>query len=346
MAHVSTFTIPESSGGERLDSALFACGAFPTRSAAAKAIEQGLVLVNGKPALKRTMMREGDVIVVAEPQAAPAPLHEEIPLDIRYEDEHLLVLSKQVGLVCHRDDKYTENTLSDALIRHCGIDHLCNLQGDDDRPGIVHRLDKNTSGLMMAAKTDEAGEALMAAMQSHAIDRRYLALVHGGFTSDSGIIDAPISRSLQDRKKMAVRDCPQSREATTSFKVLARLSSMSGEYPYSLIECRLHTGRTHQIRVHLEFANHPLVGETHYASGSPKRAEAQLGLQRQFLHSFFLRFTHPVTGEELVFWDNLPDDLAEALGRADMANANFTARGIEVREELSRAPHPAIRGEL
>lgn len=346
MPCATTIIFDGSVSGERLDSALFACGAFPTRSAAAKAVEQGLVTVNGKPVLKRLIVREGDAAEISAPAEEPEQEHAEIPLDIRYEDDHLLVLSKQIGLVCHRDDKYTENTLSDALIAHCGIDHLCNLQGEDDRPGIVHRLDKNTSGLMMAAKTNEAGEALMAAMQSHKIDRRYLALVHGGFSTDSGLIDAPIARSLADRKKMAVRDCAQAREATTSFKVLARLASASGEFPYTLIECRLHTGRTHQIRVHLEFAKHPLVGETHYASGSPKRPDAQLGLTRQFLHSFYLRFTHPVTGEELVFWDNLPEDLDEALRRADFANASFTPRGLEVRDELAHAPHPVIRGEV
>ena len=341
-----TISFDGSVSGERLDSALFACGAFPTRSAAAKAIEQGLVTVNGKPALKRLIVREGDIAEMSRPVSDETPRHVEIPLDIRYEDDHLIVLSKQVGLVCHRDDNYTENTLSDALIAHCGLDHLCNLQGEDDRPGIVHRLDKNTSGLMLAAKTDEAGLALMEAIRSHGIDRRYLALVHGRFTADSGLIDAPITRSPVDRKKMAVRDTPQSREATTSFKVLARLSSASGEYPYSLIECRLHTGRTHQIRVHLEFAKHPLVGETHYASGSPKRAEAQLGLMRQFLHSFYLSFVHPVTGEPLEFWDNLPADLEGALRLTDLSAATLTPRGLEVREALAGAPHPAIVGEL
>ena len=346
MALPQQFIIDEEAAGERLDSALVLLGAFASRSAAAKAAPAGLVLVNGRPALKSQVLRAGDKVeILAEETPDAAPVFD-IPLDIRYEDDDLLVLSKQIGLVWHPDDNHEANTLVSALIAHCGIDHLCNLQGEDDRPGIVHRLDKNTSGLMLAAKTNEAGTLLMEALRDHRVDRRYLALVHGNFTVDSGFINAPIARSAADRKKMAIRDVPGAREASTSFKVLARMGHPSGDFRYTLIECRLHTGRTHQIRVHLEFTGHPLVGETHYAKNAPRDSAAQLGLERQFLHSYYLNLEHPIAGTELTFFDNLPSDLARALSLTDPDTVSLTAYGQEVYDALKDAPHPSIEGEL
>lgn len=346
MTSSGRYDIDDTCVGERLDSALVVLGVYPTRSAAAKAASMGLVMVNGRPALKSQVLREGDVVAILTEEVPEAYPAEDIPLDIRYEDEHLLVLSKQIGLVCHPDDNYEANTLVSALISHCGIEHLCNLQGEDDRPGIVHRLDKNTSGLMLAAKTNEAGSRLMEALREHRVDRRYLALVHGNIAVDSGFINAPIARSASDRKKMAVRDVPNAREASTSFKVLGRFSHPSGEYRYTLIECRLLTGRTHQIRVHLEFTGHPLVGETHYAKNAPKSAGAQLGLKRQFLHSYFLDLEHPITGARLTFRDNLPNDLSQALSGTDPEAVSLTAYGQEVYDALKDAPHPTIEGVL
>ena len=337
----------ESVDGERLDVALDMLGAYPSRSAAANAIRDDLVYLNGNPALKRQVVHTGDHIEIHPSHTgAVDALADEIPLDIRYEDDHLLVLSKQVGLVCHPDDNHASGTLVDALIAHCGIDHLCNLQGQDDRPGIVHRLDMNTSGLMIAAKTNECGAALMEALKEHRIDRRYLALVHGDITVDSGLVDAPIARSASDRTKMAVRDVPSAREAITSFRVLGRMSAGSGEYRYTLLECRLNTGRTHQIRVHLQFAGHPLAGETLYRTGAPRAQTAQLGLARQFLHSYRLSFTHPITGEDLEFLDNLPSDCVSALRLADSSGLALTEYGKTVSEALRLAPHPSIEGVL
>ncbi len=348
MQKTSSFDIPADVSGMRLDAALAKMDVFPSRSSAEKAISEGLVLLNGAPSIKRQVVYEGDIVdIFAEEQTCERNILDgDIPLDIRFEDDDILVLSKQIGLVCHPDENHTHGTLVDALIAHCGYDHLCNIQGQNDRPGIVHRLDKNTSGLMIVAKTDEAGASLMEAMKDHRIDRRYLALVHGTFAVDSGLIDAPIARSAADRTKMAVRDVASAREASTSFRVLARPSLPTTDYRYSLIECKLNTGRTHQIRVHLEFTKHPLVGETLYRTSAPHAQVAQLGLTRQFLHSYFLCFTHPITHEQLYFCDNIAPDLKDALELTTYDETQVTEYGREVFERLESAPHPSIRGEL
>jgi 23S rRNA pseudouridine1911/1915/1917 synthase len=171
----------------------------------------------------------------------------------------------------------------------------------------------DTTGLMMAARTNAAGEALMAAIQEHVVDRRYLALVHGVISIEKGMVDAPIARHATERTRMAIRDCESAREAMTTFKVLERFEPGPRDNGYSLIDCKLFTGRTHQIRVHMEYASHPLVGDPLYKTHCPKAPTADLGLQRQFLHSFKLTFDHPITGESMHFEDNLPEDLAEVL---------------------------------
>lgn len=301
--------------GMRLDALMGERGLFASRSAAAKAIEAGNVLVAGKPAAKKHVVHLGDPIVYeVEEERIDTPLTgEPIPLDIRYEDDHIIVLSKQAGLVCHPSDDHRDGTLVNALIHRYGTAGLCNVQGERDRLGIVHRLDMDTTGLMMAAKTDVAGQALMAAIQDHVVDRRYLALVHGVISIETGMVDAPIARHATERLRMAIRDCDSAREAITTFRVLERFEPEPRDNGYSLIDCKLFTGRTHQIRVHMEYAKHPLVGDPLYTSGRPKWESSNLGLKRQFLHSFRLSFDHPVTGEHMEFQDDLADDLQAVL---------------------------------
>lgn len=327
--------------GARLDYMLASNGCYPSRSAAAKAAEEGLVLVNGAAASKKHTVHVGDAVVYELPDEAPTVVSgEPIDLDIRYEDQDLIVLSKQAGLVSHPSIDHHDGTLVNALIFHCGAANLCNVQGDDDRLGIVHRLDRDTTGLMLAAKTNEAGQALMDAIRDKVVDRRYLALCHGVISHDTGMIDAPIARSLNERTRMSVREAVSAREAVTTFRVLERFEPGPKDEGYTLVDCKLFTGRTHQIRVHMEFTRHPLVGDPMYTAGAPSRPQASLGLDRQFLHSFRLDFAHPITGEELSFRDALPDDLHEALASIADRSEGRTAAGDEVFELLHDAPRP------
>ncbi len=332
--------------GKRLDALLGELGLYASRSAAARAIGQGRVLVGGKLAAKKHSVVAGDAIVyeLDEEPVSTALRGEPIDLDIRFEDDDLLVISKQVGLVCHPSVDHLDGTLVNALIYHCGVEHLANVQGEDDRLGIVHRLDMDTSGLMLAAKDDACGLALMEAIRDRVVDRHYLALVHGIIASDTGMIDAPIARSAKDRTRMAVRDCPSSRDAITTFKVLERFEAHSKDDGYTLIDCKLFTGRTHQIRVHMEYARHPLVGEFMYTANKPHYDGADLGCQRQFLHSFKLRFEHPMTGEELFFADNLPGDLRRVLAQLTSRSMGKTAAGEEIAALLEKAPFPSVEG--
>ena len=333
--------------GKRLDVVLGERGCYPSRSAAARAIEEGAVLVSGKPAAKKHVVQAGDAIVYEVPDESPSLLAPEpIDLDIRFEDEDLIVISKQAGLVCHPSQDHDSGTLVNALLFHCGADNLCNVQGEDDRLGIVHRLDRDTTGLMIAAKNDETGYALMEDIRIRAVDRRYLALVHGVIAADTGMIDAPIARAADERTRMAVRDVPSAREAVTTFRVLERFEPARGDDGYTLIDCKLFTGRTHQIRVHMQYAKHPLVGDPVYHAGAPKGQSADLGLWRQFLHSFMLSFDHPTTGERLSFADNLPRDLADALAGLASRSVGETEAGREVRATLADAPHPSVEGSV
>lgn len=350
MARMLSYSATALDAGERLDSLLAARACFASRSAAARAIESGNVFVNGANVVKKYAVAAGDVIVYQEEEeeeveAGPVT-GQPIDLDIRFEDDDLIVLSKQIGLVCHPSVDHADGTLVNALIYHCGADHLCNVQGEDDRLGIVHRLDRDTSGLMLAAKTDAAGYALMEDIRDRAVDRHYLALVHGVIAPDTGMIDAPIARSANERTRMAVRDVPSARDAVTTFRVLERFEPRQHDDGYTLIDCKLFTGRTHQIRVHMQYAKHPLVGDPVYTANGPKDVRAQLGLKRQFLHSFRIRFTHPETSEELEFADNLPRDLDEALRSLGDRSRGMTDAGREVAALLADAPRPSVEGEL
>lgn len=348
MARMLSYSATALDAGERLDSLLAARACFASRSAAARAIESGNVFVNGANVVKKYAVAAGDVIVYQEEEEVEAgPVTgQPIDLDIRFEDDDLIVLSKQIGLVCHPSVDHADGTLVNALIYHCGADHLCNVQGEDDRLGIVHRLDRDTSGLMLAAKTDAAGYALMEDIRDRAVDRHYLALVHGVIAPDTGMIDAPIARSSNERTRMAVRDVPSARDAVTTFRVLERFEPRQHDDGYTLIDCKLFTGRTHQIRVHMQYAKHPLVGDPVYTANGPKDARAQLGLKRQFLHSFRIRFIHPETSEELEFADNLPRDLNEALRSLGDRSRGMTDAGREVAALLADAPRPSVEGEL
>ncbi len=304
-----------SDAGKRLDVFCFEAGAYGSRSAAAKACAEGRVLVGGRPASKKQLVNAGDAIVCElDDEGALAPLAgEPIELDVRYEDDDLAVISKQAGLICHPANEHRDGTLVNALIYRYGADGLCDVQGESDRLGIVHRLDADTSGLMLVARTDAAGQALMEAISLRQVDRRYITLVHGIIVPDTGLIDAPIMRNPADRTSMCVGDGPSSRDAITTFQVLERFEGNGMHDGYTLVECKLYTGRTHQIRVHMQYIKHPVVGDPLYRAHGPKDAKSQLGLSRQFLHSYQLGFDHPTTGERMEFADELPEDLACAL---------------------------------
>ena len=315
--------------GVRLDQFLGNQDACPSRSACAKLIESGAVDVNGETCYsKKQVVVEGDRIEVDLPEVRdPGALEPQaIPLDIRYEDDYLIVLSKQRSLVCHPAHGHESGTLANALVYHCGIDHLGTLQGED-RPGIVHRLDRDTSGLMLAAKDDDTQRALQDLIRLRTLDRRYVALCHGYIAMDSGTINTGIARSTRDRVKMAVSDDPFARQAITTFKVLERFEAERGDEGYTLVECHLYTGRTHQIRVHMRHINHALVGDPLYGKGSER---ANLGLTRQFLHSWRVKFTHPVMGRDIELNDELPWDLAAAYDEIADRSMGRTEAGDEI----------------
>ena len=334
MSRILSHNVRENSDGLRLDSYLSAKQIYSSRNAAVRAIESKLVFVNGKNVQKKYIVMPGDLIVyeVHEYTIPQVLTSTKIPLDLRFEDEDMLVVSKQTGMVCHPSHDEQNDTLVNALVFHCGIENLCNVQGDMDRPGIVHRLDKNTSGLMLAAKTNEAGYRLMADIKDRVVDRHYICLVHGVIKKDDGLIDAPIARNLKDRKIMSVRDGSGSRDAITTFKVLERFHSDGKDDGFTLLDCKLYTGRTHQIRVHMKFIKHAIVGDPDYGSGA---GSIQLGLRRQFLHSYYLSCIHPINSKELTFYDNLPKDLSDALYSIKQRSSGRTSYGREVMCKLN-----------
>ncbi len=271
-------------GGERLDVFLARAMENTSRSAAQKLLDQGLVTQDGRRMRKQDKTLLGAEYRVELPEVKDTEIvPRDLPLEIVYEDEDVLVLNKPKGLVVHPAPGHWDDTLVNALMYHCK-DSLSGINGEL-RPGIVHRIDKDTSGLLIVAKNDMAHQSLAEQLKDHTLSRTYEAVVKGCFREDSGTIDAPIGRHPVDRKKMAVTE-KNSRPAVTHYEVIERFRG------YSLVRCRLETGRTHQIRVHMAWKNHPILGDTVY--GSPK---PELGQDSQCLHAIELRFIHPRTGQ-------------------------------------------------
>jgi 23S rRNA pseudouridine1911/1915/1917 synthase len=265
-----------------------------TRSYAAKLIESGLVTVIGKPAGKKDTYAVNTEISLTIPdniEIAAKP--QNIPLDIVFEDEHLLVVNKPKGMVVHPAAGNPDNTLVNALLHHCG-DSLSGINGEI-RPGIVHRIDKDTAGLLIVAKTDETHKALSEMIKAHSFTREYEAVIVGNLKSDSGIVSEPIGRSKTDRKKMCVR--ADGRNAETAYSTLARYQ---GKGSFTHVRLKLTTGRTHQIRVHMAYIGHPVLGDCVYG-------KADKLCKGQCLYAKHIAFTHPVTGENLSFESDLPD---------------------------------------
>jgi 23S rRNA pseudouridine1911/1915/1917 synthase len=323
--------------GSRLDVFLAAGPDMPSRSACARLVDEGQVTINETLATSKSeKVLLGDrvraAVDVFEPAGGPLAPNPYIPLDIRFEDDHLVVLSKQAGLVCHPSPGHADDTLANALVAHCGYDHLGMLQGEE-RPGIVHRLDRDTSGLMVAAKDDQTQRALQDLIRLRVLDRRYVTLVHGYVAHDEGTIETGIARSTRDRLRMAVTDAPGAREAITTFRTLERFEAGRRDEGYSLLECHLYTGRTHQIRVHMRHIGHAVVGDALYGHGDER---ANHGLARQFLHSWHIRFDHPVTGETIERADHLPEDLLAILGSLKGTSMGRTEAGELVCPQLAR----------
>ena len=320
-----THNVRGDEAGMRLDVLLGQLEAIVSRSAAQKLLAGGYVRVNGEIAGKRHIVRAGERIDVYPPEPETSELTgEAIPLDIRFEDAHLIVLSKPAGLVVHPARGHASGTLVHALLAH--TDDL-GTQAGEDRPGIVHRLDKDTSGLMMVAKDDRTQVALSEALKLRNIERRYVALVHGYIAPDTGIIDAPLARHPKDRMRMAVSDHVDAKQSVTTFRVLERYMAGTHDDGYTLVECKLYTGRTHQIRVHMRYINHPVVGDPLYGRNHPK---ADLGLDRQFLHAYRIALDHPITGERIDLTDPLPAELAERLRALEPESMGRTEAGDEV----------------
>ncbi len=335
MTMTQTYLVDPSADGMRLDAFLAAQEGTPSRSACAKLVESGEVTINGTVATdksERLVLGDRVQATLPEPDVPEGLLvpNPDIPLDIRFEDEWLIVLSKQAGLVCHPSPGHVNDTLANALVAHCGPDHLGLLQGED-RPGIVHRLDMDTTGLMLAAKDDETQGALQDLIRMRVLDRRYVTLVQGPMAFDEGTIETGIARSRRDPMRMTVTDDPGAREAITTFRVLERFEAGVRDDGYALLECHLYTGRTHQIRVHMRHMGHHVVGDQLYGRGD---ARQNLGLGRQFLHSWHVSFDHPRTGEPIELADALPGDLADVLrGLADRSQGR-TAAGEAIIPQL------------
>ena len=301
--------------GKRID-ALVADRTELTRSSVARLVESGDITVCGKEVAKNYKLRAGDVVEIELPEPVSDKAEpEDIPLDVVYEDDDIIVVNKPCGMVVHPAAGNPNGTLVNALLYRCkgslsGV-------GGVVRPGIVHRIDKDTSGLLVAAKNDEAHNSLAAQLKTHAVSRVYYAIIIGNFPEDSGTVDAPIGRHPTDRKKMAVLKEGQgtARHAVTHFTVLARYKG------FSLVRCVLETGRTHQIRVHMAYRGHPLVGDSVYGGGKTQFEAANKSLiSGQCLHAKELTLTHPKTRKTMHFECELPDDMKKLIEKLEKTN--------------------------
>lgn len=287
-----TVEITEENAGERVDKAVAAIDEDWSRSQIQGWLKNGLVIVNGEPVKQNYKVKLGDVVIVSPPEPESLDVKaEDLNLEIVYEDADVLVVNKPKGMVVHPAAGHASGTLVNGLMHHC--DDLSGINGVL-RPGIVHRIDKDTSGLLMVAKNDVAHASLVDQLVKKTVTRKYTALVHGHIAHDKGTIDAPIARDTKDRQKMGVVD--KGKHAVTHFRVLERFGN------FTLVECRLETGRTHQIRVHMNYIGFPLVGDPKYG---PKKT---LDIGGQALHAGVIGFDHPKTGEYLEFSAPLPEE--------------------------------------
>lgn len=284
-------------GGKRIDAYLAETTEY-SRSRIQNLLKNGCITVNGKVPKSNYVLRAGETVLIEPPEPEPLDVvAQEIPLDIVYEDEDLCVINKPQGMVVHPAPGHADGTLVNALLYHLG--DLSSI-GGIQRPGIVHRIDKLTSGLLVVAKNDLVHQSLSEQFRDHSAGREYLTIASGNFREDTGTIDAPIGRHPTERKRMAI--VSNGREAITHWKVVERFGT------YTLLKITLETGRTHQIRVHLASEHHPVAGDTVYGSKKP-----QLGLKGQALHGFRLHFFHPTRKEPMTFTVPLPDYFVSAL---------------------------------
>ncbi|MGL4637566.1 MAG: RluA family pseudouridine synthase [Beijerinckiaceae bacterium] len=326
-----TFTIDADTAGERLDKTLAKLAPDLSRTRIQALADEGHISLNGKSdmALSRKLA-VGDVLVLVRPEpVSPIPLGEDIPLNVVYEDDHLIVINKPAGLVVHPAGGHETGTLVNALIAHCG-ETLSGI-GGVKRPGIVHRLDKDTSGLMVVAKNDATHKALSEQFADHGrtgpLERSYIAFVWGKPGRQGGEIRTQIDRSVSNRERMAVAPADKGRLAITHFEVAETYEGIDGRPLVSQVICHLETGRTHQIRVHMTSIGHPLLGDDLYGGGyktkanhlAPKAQAALNALGRQALHAEVLGFEHPATGETMRFESELPDDMAALLAALEDA---------------------------
>ncbi len=307
MSERELFEVSPEEAGVRIDGFISDALEGISRSRAQSLLAEGRVQANGRAVKKNYKVSSGDVISVEIPEPEAVELvAQNIPLDIIYEDESLLVINKPKGMVVHPAPGHPDGTVVNAVMFHCGAE-LSGI-GGQLRPGIVHRIDKDTSGLLIVAKDDGAHAALAAQLKDRSLSRVYDAIVLGRVRDDTGRVDAPIGRSLKDRKKMAVGGAA-AREAATRYEVVARYNG------YTHIRCRLETGRTHQIRVHMAYIGHPIAGDAVYGRGREKT-----GLEGQCLHAGQIKFIHPRTGEHMEFSCPLPEYFVTFEGRLRREN--------------------------